>query len=137
MTRRGNAAAGPDGGPADEPAYPFRGIHLPAGNPERLPQLRRLVSEELPRRNANVFVMSIGYHFEFESRPEVREERRFTRSQIRDLVRLARRNGVRVIPLVNCYGHQSWRDERIGALLRAHPEFSETPDLSDIQYCAN
>ncbi len=122
---------------ADAPAFPFRGIHLPARHPERLPQLKRLIAEELPRQKANAFVMEIGYGYAFKSHPEIKAEKQFSRSQIRQLVRLARENNVKLIPLLNCYGHQSWRTERIGALLRAYPEFNETPDGSKIRYCAN
>jgi hypothetical protein len=121
---------------ADFPYKPFRAIHLPARGNESLPLLNRLVSEVLPVRRVNTLILQIDYAFEFKTHPEIREHNYFTRSQIRKLVHNARMHNVKVIPLLNCYGHQSWRKERIGALLRAYPEFNETPDWN-IQYCAN
>jgi hypothetical protein len=44
------------------------------------------------------------------------------------LAELAREKGVHLVPQYQCLGHQSWREDT-GALLRAHPEFNEAPDL--------
>ena len=44
------------------------------------------------------------------------------------LSEVCRQNGIRLIPLINCLGHQSWANHP-GALLKRHPEFEETPNL--------
>jgi hypothetical protein len=41
---------------------------------------------------------------------------------------VCRQNGIRLIPLFNCLGHQSWA-KNTGALLKKHPEFDETPQI--------
>ena len=50
---------------------------------------------------------------------------------------LADKSGVKLVPMINCLGHQSWTKNTFG-LLRSHPEFDETPgkypDNKDI-YC--
>lgn len=119
---------------ADAPAKPFRGIHIGGGRPADLALIKRLISEEMPRQKANVLVYAVGYRFEFKSHPEVKEDTMITAEQARELARLARRNNVRLIPLVNCFGHQSWLMGRIHGLLRAYPELNETPGKQS-KYC--
>ena len=41
---------------------------------------------------------------------------------------MCRQNGIRLIPLFNCLGHQSWATHT-GELLKKHPEFDETPHV--------
>lgn len=121
---------------ADFPYKPFMAIHLPVRGNQSLPLMIRLVSETLPMRRVNTLILQIDYGYKFKTHPEIHVRDCFTGKQIRELVQIARRHNVKVIPLLNCYGHQSWRKERIGALLQAYPEFNETPDWN-IQYCAN
>lgn len=121
---------------ADFPYKPFRVIHLPVRGSKSLPLLIRLVSETLPTRRVNTLILQIDYGYKFNTHPEIHVKNCFTERQIGALVQIARRHNVKVIPLLNCYGHQSWRKERVGALLRAYPEFNETSDWN-IQYCAN
>ena len=56
--------------------------------------------------------------------------------QARELARLAREHGIRLIPKMNLLGHQSGKGKgtELG-LLRAHPEFDETPDRDEVRYC--
>jgi hypothetical protein len=46
--------------------------------------------------------------------------------QVRQLAESCRKANVRLIPMINLLGHQSWAKTTFG-LLRAHPEFDETP----------
>jgi hypothetical protein len=113
---------------ADWPDFPLRGFHLIPYTPAALPAMKRLVAEVLAPFRCNFFVFEIDYSFDFKSHPEVRPEVFFTKDQIRDFVEYCRGFGIRVIPEINCLGHQSWKAEGIGALLKAHPEFEEIPD---------
>jgi hypothetical protein len=119
----------------DVPAKGFRGMHIATGGAGVFPQLVSLVTDILPEYKVNTLILGVGYFYRFESHPEIKTAEPFTRSQIRRLVGLCRERCIRVIPLLNCLGHQSWRTERIGALLRAYPEFNETPGKMNITYC--
>lgn len=112
------AAAGPE--------FPIRGLHVAAPRPDEVPMAVRFISEALPKEGVNVLVLEIGYGYRFTRRLEVADPGGLTREHLAQLVGACRRAGIRLVPEINCLGHQSW-GKGIYALLRAHPEFDETP----------
>ena len=74
-----------------------------------------------------MLVAEINYHYRFKSHPEINERTMLEHAQVRELAAQCRQHNVRLVPLLNCFGHQSWRVENVGALLRAYPQFNETP----------
>jgi hypothetical protein len=106
----------------------WRGVHVWIDNDAAA----RKLLETLPSLQAigvNQVVMEINYSFEFREHPELRT-RRFVRvATAHELAAAARTNGINLIPEFNCLGHQSF-GRRACPLLRAHPEFSETPSLT-------
>lgn len=107
-------------------AFNWRGLHLMDSGAKDLPGLRRLVEEVLAPRHANVFVFEIDYNFRFSSHPEVAGPDAWTAAQARELSDACKAAGIRLVPQINCLGHQSWK-EPPGPLLKAHPEFEEAP----------
>lgn len=101
--------------------------HLMGLRPENLDAAKRLVSEGLAPLGFNALVVEIDYRFEFQSHPEL-DTTGLNKQQARDFVAFCRRHGIRVIPLMNCLGHQSW-GPRPGVLLAKYPEFDETPGI--------
>ena len=87
----------------------------------------QFVKESLVPLGINVLILEVDYGFEFKSRPELGCHG-ITKEQARHLAEVCRENGIRLIPLINCLGHQSW-GSNTAALFKAHPEFEETPDL--------
>jgi hypothetical protein len=114
----------------DWPDMAWRGLHVLDSGPSSLPALLRLVREVLAPHRLNVLVYEIDYSFRFTSHPEMMIDDVWTREQVGELVAACRAEGIRVIPQVNCLGHQSWKQPP-GTLLRRHPEFEEAPDPSD------
>jgi hypothetical protein len=104
----------------------IRGLHMSAPRPEDIELAERFIREALPKEGVNVLVLEFGYRYRFTRRPEIREEGALNSEEVARLVRACRDIGVRLIPQINCLGHQSWRKNTF-ALLRAHPEFDETP----------
>ena len=103
----------------------WRGVHLSAQNGDQADAL--LVSlPKLAAAGINVVIVEVDYGFEFESHPEVRAERYLTKAQARQLTGAAHAQGIRLIPQINCLGHQSWSKNTL-PLLAKHPEFDETP----------
>jgi hypothetical protein len=103
----------------------WRGVHLIAHNDTQAGQL----IEALPRLAAagvNVLVLEVDYSFEFDSHPEVRPAQFISKARARELTQAAHAQGIRLIPQLNCLGHQSW-SKTTDALLASHPEFDETP----------
>ena len=103
----------------------WRGVHMIVQTDEQAASL----IETLPKLAAvgvNVVVIEVNYGFEFQSHPEVRSSHYITRTRARELTAVAHAQGIRVIPQINCLGHQSW-SKVTGPLLVQHPEFDETP----------
>jgi hypothetical protein len=105
-----------------------RGIHVMMRDRSKLPAVDRLVRETAPSLGLNWVIVEVNGHFQYQSHPEASEPDSMSASDAQDLAQTARANGVDLVPMYNCLGHQSWRDKP-GALLRAHPEFNEAPDL--------
>jgi hypothetical protein len=110
---------------AAEP-LPVRGIHLAAPQPGEMDLALRFIREALPREGVNTLVLEFNYRYRFTSRPEVMDEPALSREDLERLAAACRAAGVRLIPMINLLGHQSWAKTTFG-LLRAHPEFDETP----------
>jgi|YNPMSStandDraft_1061717.scaffolds.fasta_scaffold02385_5 hypothetical protein len=108
------------------PQTPIRGLHLSAPRPDEVALAERFIREALPREGVNLLVLEFGYRYRFTRRPEIREDGALGPDEVARLVQACREAGVRLIPQINCLGHQSWSKTTF-ALLRAYPEFDETP----------
>ena len=76
----------------------------------------------------NVLILEVNYSFQFTSHPELASEKGLTANDARQLTELSRKHGIRLIPLFNCLGHQSWAKNTF-ALLEKYPQFDETPHI--------
>ena len=106
--------------------FPVRGIHLAAPQPEEIPLAERFIKDALPKEGVNLLVLEINYHYQFRKHPEVVDSGALSADDLKRLAAAARTAGVRLIPMINLLGHQSWARTTFG-LLRGHPEFDETP----------
>jgi hypothetical protein len=102
-------------------------FHLISNRPDGLDAVKQLVSQGLAPVGFNVLILEVDYGFQFKSRPEL-EARGLDKDQARELVEVCHEHGIRVIPLMNCLGHQSW-GARPGTLLAKYPQFDETPGI--------
>ncbi len=103
----------------------WRGVHLGLHSDEQGAALM----EQLPKLSklgVNVLVVEVNYAFDYQSHPEIRSGQFITKARARELVTAARKQGINVIPQINCLGHQSW-SRNTGELLKHYPQFDETP----------
>ncbi len=112
---------------AAEVTKPWRAYHMIGLQANKIDAAKRLVAEGLAPRGFNVLILEIGYGFEYTSHPEL-ECRGINKAQARELAAVCREHNIRLIPLFNCLGHQSWA-EHTSNLLAKYPEFDETPHV--------
>ncbi len=106
----------------------WQGVHFNNLRPDGIPVFKQAVEQCLAPWGVNTIVLEVGYNFQFKSHPEIASGNGLTHEEAHDLAHFCRAHGIRIIPLMNCLGHQSWK-EPPGALLKAHPEFEEIPDI--------
>ena len=102
-------------------------FHLIGYQPDRLDAVKQLIAEGLAPLGFNALILEVDYGFQFQSHPEL-DARGLSKDQARELVEICREHGIRLIPLMNCLGHQSW-GARPGTLLAKYPQFDETPGI--------
>ena len=105
-----------------------RGFSIAAPSPDRLDQFLTFMEEELAGNGINTLILRVDYNYEYESYPNLRDERALTKDQVKQMVKTAAENNIRLIPQINLLGHQSWAS-RPGNLLEEYPQFDETPSV--------
>lgn len=73
-------------------------------------------------------VLEIDNSFTFKSHPEI-SAGTVTLEALSECCKMLREAGIEPIPLYNCIGHQGWNKRN--SLLRAYPEFDESPHIPD------
>jgi len=108
----------------------WRGVHMMAPGRAGLPLLKRAIAEKLAPLGVNVLILEINYNFAFRSHPELSGggDRVWRVEDARDLAETCRKHNIRLIPMFNCLGHQSW-SRTTAPLLTKHPELDETPEV--------
>ena len=111
-----------------ERVLPVRAFCIPAPSPNRLEEFIKFIDEELAPRSVNALILRVDYGFRFTSHPEMADSGGLSKEQAQQIAAACRKHQIRIIPLVNLLGHQSWQTS-CGKLLKAHPEFDETPEV--------
>jgi len=114
------APAIPAGEALDWPRYPERGLMVDAGRKYFTAQWLQQHIREIAYLKMNLFHFHFseneGFRVESESHPEIVSEKHLSKAEVRELVALAGRYFVTVVPEIGMPGH-------MGAALAPHPEF--------------
>ena len=82
----------------------------------------------LAEMGINTIILEVDYHFKFESHPELRQTANtITKAGAKKFTSICGDNGIRIIPLFQSLGHQSWAEETY-KLLEVYPELDLTPN---------
>jgi Glycosyl hydrolase family 20, catalytic domain len=114
---------------AENPTHlplPVRGFCIAAPSSDRLDEFIKFISEDLAPRSVNVLILRVDYGFQFLSQPEMADSRGLSKEQAQQIAAVCKQHHIRIVPLVNLLGHQSWQSN-CGKLLKVYPEFDETP----------
>ena len=105
---------------------PVRGICFAAPTPAGVDSFLYFVRHDLVPREVNTLVLRVGYRYQFRSHPELIDDDALSEKDVKRIVETCRKGGIRIIPLINMMGHQSWYS-KVNKLLEAYPQFNETP----------
>jgi hypothetical protein len=107
---------------------PVRGFCIAAPQPKDLDNFIKFIELELAPRSVNTLILRVDYNYQYESHPELRDQAALSKEYVKKIVAVCKKNNISIIPQVNLLGHQSWA-EKTGNLLKAYPEFDETPQV--------
>lgn len=102
------------------------GLCIAAPSHDRAGEFVSFIDESIAPLGINTLILRVDFNYNYDSRPELRENNPLTKEQIKEIVRVCRENNIRLIPQINLLGHQSWA-EKVNKLLEVYPEFDETP----------
>ncbi|MCJ8009407.1 family 20 glycosylhydrolase [Lederbergia wuyishanensis] len=105
----------------------IRAFHLRFGSHELMEPFKEFIKKVLVPRGINYLVVECNTSFQFESHPELADGS-LTKEDAKELAELCKSNGIRLIPLFQCLGHQGWGGAP-NSLLKHYPEFDETPHI--------
>lgn len=111
---------------AGEPVFPVKGICMNPPAPEAVEPFCTFIRNELAPMGVNTLFLRIDYAYEFETYPEMAGKNALSKADIKKIVAVCKQDHIRLIPLVDLLGHQSWAGTP-GRLLEVFPEFDETP----------
>lgn len=127
-------AAGPEV-TAQEPdgVLPVRGLAIEAPKPAGVERFLKFVEEELVPAHFNLLILRVDWNYAYETHPELRDPDPLTKKDVKRIVSVCRKHGIRVVPQINLLGHQSWA-QTTHALLREYPQFDENPSVKTENY---
>jgi Glycosyl hydrolase family 20, catalytic domain len=105
---------------------PVRGFCIDAPRPAEVDSFVQFITKELAPRSVNVLLLQVDYRYQFRSHPELIDSFALSSADVKKIVKVCRKNSIRVIPQINLLGHQSWANHN-GKLLQVYPQFDETP----------
>ena len=112
---------------------PVRGLAIATPSVGGLDLFLKFIEEELAPAHFNLLVLRVDWNYAYESHPELRDDNPLTKQDVKKIVNLCKRYGIRIAPQVNLLGHQSWA-KNTGNLLRVYPQFDETPQIKTENY---
>jgi N-acetyl-beta-hexosaminidase len=113
---------------AQNEALPIRGFCITAPTPDELNDFIKFVNEELAPRKVNTLILRVDYNYQFQTHPELRDDISLSKTDVKRLVDVCKKQNIQLIPQINMLGHQSWAGN-VGKLLEVYPEFDETPNI--------
>ena len=128
---------------SNDSSYPqtkkkWHGVHiLRVYTSQDVDTLIRLVPR-ISQLGLNAIILELDFNFKYESHPElILQKDPITKEKASILTKICKKNGIKLIPMFQCLGHQSWAKETYPLLLN-YPEFDITPGAypdNDSIYC--
>lgn len=107
---------------------PVRGFSIAAPTSKLVDSFVMFINDELAPRKVNTLILRVDYNYQYKSRPELADSGALSLPEVKKIVNACRQHKIRIVPQINLLGHQSWANNT-GRLLRAYPQFDETPHI--------
>jgi hypothetical protein len=114
--------------PSIDELMPVRGFSIEAPRPPAVADFVSFIEDELATRDINVLILRIDYNYKYKSHPELQDPEALSEQDVKKLVTVCDKHGIRIVPQINLLGHQSWAGRTLN-LLKEYPEFDETPSV--------
>lgn len=102
-------------------------FHLRFGAHDLVAPLKQFIESVLLPKGINFLLLECNTSIQFTSHPEL-SEGTLTKEDAKELSSFCKANGIRLVPLFQCLGHQGWGGGR-NSILKQYPEFDETPHI--------
>jgi len=112
---------------------PVRGLAIAAPSVNGVDSFLKFIEEELAPAHFNLLILRVDYNYAYESHPELRDDNPLTKSDVKRIVEVCKKYGIRIAPQINLLGHQSWATVT-NKLLTVYPQFDETPQIDTKNY---
>lgn len=111
---------------------PFVGFHTRIGEHTAVEPMIKLIEEGLAPLGFNAVILEFNPGFSYKCFPEY-SNGTITAEDCKKIKEVCDKHRIEVIPLFQCLSHQSGngKDASAWPLLKAHPEFCETPNVPD------
>jgi N-acetyl-beta-hexosaminidase len=106
--------------------FPVRGFCIGAPSAAQVDPFVKFINEELAPRTVNTLILRVDFNFQYTNHPELHDGGALSKADVKKIVEACKQHHIQVIPQINLLGHQSWANH-VGGLLRAYPDFDETP----------
>jgi len=110
------------------PEPPVIGLCIAAPSPASLDRFLHFMEHGLAPGGVNTLVLRVDFSYQYTSYPNLSGRGALSRKDVKQIVKTARKTGIRLIPQINLLGHQSWHSN-MGRLLEEYPQFDENPSV--------
>ena len=112
---------------------PVRGLAIEAPRVDGLDLFLKFIDEELGPAHFNLLILRVDWNYDYQCHPELRDPNPLKLADVKRIVEVCKKHGIKIAPQINLLGHQSWAKTTY-ALLREYPEFDETPHVNTANY---
>ena len=112
---------------------PVRGLAIAAPPVNKVDMFIKFIDEELAPAHFNLLILRVDWNFDYKSHPELKDPNPLTLTDVKKIVAVCKKHGIKIAPQINLLGHQSWA-KTTHALLREYPQFDETPHVKTEDY---
>ena len=112
---------------------PVRGLAIEAPSVQGLEKFIGFIENDLAPAHFNLLILRVDWNYAYESHPELRNSNPLSKANVKRIVEVCKKHGIKLAPQINLLGHQSWA-KTTHNLLRVYPEFDETPHIKTEDY---